>query len=498
MKESFSNKSPVSGARLGRHEKLLLLCIFLLAFVVRIEYIGNLIDDFNMVSSGYDTVDYHWLAQNIIRGRGYETFTGTSHRTTLLRPPLYPLFLTATYLTFGKSFVFARLVDITLSCLTIIFLYLLGRRLYGIIPAVMASAIMVFFARSIFLATHLYSDNLFCFLFILFLYFLLAGKESTASYAWAGFISGLLFLTRSIWLPVIPFICLWMVIVCRRRVAHVVLLITVFLMVLAPWVFYCTFVKHIPFSPALFSSTLGAENLWGATNPELGDFALLGATAEREHEQELKKITLKRYEHYQLSETDYIRRLREESRGFFLSRPWSYPRLAVVRLKRRWLASGLVDGQETLLPVTGMNRFGILYWQERIVNPEAYYGQREVIDAVWRDTTVTVLAHHFPLLSFEGVAYVVLLGFGAGLLLYRRDFPRKFGVFLKRSLLLIGTMIGYTLINLIGITIDRYRYPLDLIVVMWAGIALYVIVSLVLLIPNKVIKEYKIVIFKRR
>ena len=485
MNSFLSSRMPPG--RIGKFEILFLLCIFLLAFAVRLDYIGGSMGDLDMVSANYDAVDYHWLAQNIIRGRGYETFDSTGHKSILLRPPLYPLFLAALYLTFGEGFVSPCLADITFSCLTIIVLYLLARKLYGVFPAMIASLIMIFFARSIHLATHFYSDNLFCFLFVLFLYFLLAREETAANYAWAGIFSGLMVLTRSIWLPVVFFIFLWMVLVCRRRILRAALASAVSLLVLLPWIYYCTAVQRLPFSPALLSSTVGAVNLWGATNPELGDFAHLGASGDREFEQEWKEVILKRYRHYELEETAYIQLLGEESRRFFMDQPWRCLRLAVTRLKRKWLASGLFDGQETLVPLTGKDRVGVLYWHERILDPGVYVGTREVIDAVWWDTGIHVFGRTLPLLSFEAVAYSVFWGFWAGLLLYGRNYFRKFGGFLKRSSLLLGTIVGYGLTNLIGISADRYRYPLDLILVMWAGIAVY----LILMLPGKIVAWLK-------
>jgi hypothetical protein len=456
---------------MGKLKWIFILVLFLAACIVRISYNDNLFA-FDLKTANYDGVDYHWLAKNLCRLRGYHTFFGTGHDYHLLRSPGYPLYIALVYCLGGMHFWTLRIVDTVLSSLSVLVVCLIARNLAGRKAGAIAAALAVFYRPAIYYATRIFSENLFCLLLLALVYLMSFYRDRKWALMLGGGISGYMILTRPAWISVVPFILAWILLSCYRRKTAFVCFILAQVIVLLPWIIYCAMSLGMPPSPVIFSSSLGAENTWAAHNPRIGDFTQLGASPGRLLEHEWSQLALRRFRDYELSETEYIRRLNREARQFFRRDPLRCLRLGAKRVYRAWLGSGIMDGQGTILPDTGQNPYGVIYWKQRIFNPEAYVGDSEVVEQLMFNRTIRIAGIRIPLISFEGIFYVLVLGLIWCALVNIRHPLKRFAEVISQSALLLLIVLGYGLTNIFGITIQRYRFPLDYVLIIFSGIAL--------------------------
>ena len=107
-----------------------------------------------------DEVEYHQIAVNLVEGRGF----ALNDRLTSWRPPLYPFVLAAVYTATGSTDPRAmHLFQIALSAVTVLVVYLLGRRLFGESTGLLAAAMLAFYPSLIFYNVHLLTEVVFTF-----------------------------------------------------------------------------------------------------------------------------------------------------------------------------------------------------------------------------------------------------------------------------------------------------------------------------------------------
>ena len=94
---------------------VLIIGLFCLAFLLRSAYIVTLD---NIHVGEWDDLGWE-LAQNLIDGKGY-TMGFVFDKTLSFRPPLFPLFLVAIFVGFGKSILIARFFLALLSSINCI------------------------------------------------------------------------------------------------------------------------------------------------------------------------------------------------------------------------------------------------------------------------------------------------------------------------------------------------------------------------------------------
>ncbi len=172
-----------------------------------------------------DMADYETMALNLLDGEGL--VMNTPHLVyKAYRPPLYPLFIAGAYKVFGSHAMNVRVIQVFLSTLTLLFVFLMTRELVSGTPnsekavsrerlsigiGLLAAGLLAFDESSIFFCGQLLSETLFIFLLVALAYFVLLGsrKPGLAIATLIGVVGGLLILTRPIAGPLFLFCVYW-------------------------------------------------------------------------------------------------------------------------------------------------------------------------------------------------------------------------------------------------------------------------------------------------
>lgn len=441
---------------------------FVAALAVRISFNDDL-SGMDLSCGNYDGMEYHWLAKNLCRGRGLRTFSEGGFDYRLLRPPGYPLFIAAVYCISGMRFLSLRIADAVLSALSAVLAALIARELSGRKAAFIALLLAVFYRPAAFFATRIFSENLFSFLMLLSVLLLIRRGNRPWACLVAGALSGGLVLTRPVWLGVFPFVFAWVAASRGRRFVRSACLLLGLAAATAPWAAYCRATLGMPVSLLIFTSLRGIYNTWLAHNPEAGDFTQRGPEDGRALEHEWAQLMVLRFRYGRLPETEYLAAVSGEASRFFRADPRRCLALGVKRVYRAWLGSGMLDGQGTILPDRGENPYGIIYWKERILDPAVYLGDTEIIEQLPFSKELRILGTRIPLLSFEGVFYLMIFGLLACTLSSARRLTGAVAASARRYSLLLLIAAGYTAANAVSITIQRFRFPLEYIVIILAG-----------------------------
>ncbi len=298
-----------------RHEWLWLVLAVGLALVLRLQ-VWHWREFYPL---GGDEQEYFAQALTLLRERRYTELQ-------FMRPPLYGVFLAGVIYLSDSLVQQLRLVQAIISALTVIPIWLLTRRLvpyYQPTPAplirsaapTIAALLTALNYTLAMRATELLTETLFLFLLSIVLW-LLVGPARTHWLAAgaAGVMLGLLCLTRSVGLVLLPLGGLWLLAAglpllwaslqarARRGMVQALLPAVLFgaatLAVLAPW----TARNYLQYGGLILIDTTGAENLWLDNDPHgreavkqqlyaLGENRLLrqqlgsqnGITAIREH-----------------------------------------------------------------------------------------------------------------------------------------------------------------------------------------------------------------------
>ncbi|MCA9434465.1 MAG: glycosyltransferase family 39 protein [Candidatus Omnitrophica bacterium] len=197
-----------------------LAVILIAAFVLRYAYVLQI-----ETPPFSDMADYETMALNLLDGQGL--VMNTPHMVyKAYRPPLYPLFIAASYKLFGPEPETVRMTQVFLSTLTVLFVFLMTREIiWGFNPerkrndqskaangiALIAAAFFALEESSIFLVGQLLSETLFVFLLVLFAYLILRGsrKPGLGVATLLGLLGGFLILTRPLSGPLFLFGVYW-------------------------------------------------------------------------------------------------------------------------------------------------------------------------------------------------------------------------------------------------------------------------------------------------
>ncbi|MFC1525139.1 ArnT family glycosyltransferase, partial [Planctomycetota bacterium] len=169
----------------------LLLVIFLIALGLRVGFVLTLENKFYFP----DSYQYDTVAQNIISGNGFMV----SENLRAGRPPAYPLFLSISYLLFGKSLFVIRFIQALLSTLSCLVVYLIGKKVFDQRTGLIAAVITAIYPFFIFFSGLILTETIFILLLLVFIY-LLINLEQRGN-IWlavlAGVINGVAILTRA-------------------------------------------------------------------------------------------------------------------------------------------------------------------------------------------------------------------------------------------------------------------------------------------------------------
>ena len=250
--------------------------VLTLSFVVRVLWIA---------ASGWtptpddDAWRYDFTARALADGLGYIHLNG---EPTAFWPPGYPLLLGGAYALFGDSIVVAQLLNALLGTATVGLVYLIGLRLFGRTPGLIAAALVAFWPSLIFYTAVTLSEVAFTFVALLAVLLLVIEAQSARegrSLRWllaAGVVLGFASLIRgqALLLPLVlvPF---WLASgIDRRGVAHGIVALGLGMgLVVAPWTVRNAVQLH---EPVLIATNAGVDFWIGHHDAATGDFGATG------------------------------------------------------------------------------------------------------------------------------------------------------------------------------------------------------------------------------
>lgn len=185
--------------RFSRGEIYFLVGVVLLALVLRIIYHIEMRGHILVDQLQLDEMFHHRWAESIAAGDviGEEVF---------FRAPLYPYLLGVLYAVFGSEPEIIRVLQHLAGVVLVVLIYILGRSLFGIIPAVLASLLCAMYGVFIVFEGRLLFDFPVTFLVFLWLTLVvIAGGKPSLSWKWFGlfgFLFGLICIMRPPFLAV--------------------------------------------------------------------------------------------------------------------------------------------------------------------------------------------------------------------------------------------------------------------------------------------------------
>lgn len=269
--------------------KKLCILIFLLGLIPRFGWFfikGRYLDI--SVPAGGDAIGYDQLAVNLVKYHQYAFEVG---KPTAYREPVYPYFLAIIYSIFGLSnYTAVRIVQILISSLACVMIFLLSIDLFDKKIAILAGFIGCFWPHFIYYSTTILRETLFCFLLICSVYFfnrIYQGKVDIKNLIISGIFAGIISLINSVSLAFIFLSFIYFFI--KKNVKETLILCLIFFLVYSFWIIrnYKVFRTFIP------ASTVGGFTLYYGT---AGDYDMLGTDKEEEYWQkdpvmmEVKKI----------------------------------------------------------------------------------------------------------------------------------------------------------------------------------------------------------------
>ena len=270
----------------------LLLAILLSALILRLIFIFAAANNLPHNDSYQHERSYETIAKNLIAGQGYQGsgfIIGLTAEQKAARPPVYPIFLALCYLIFGQSLLYVQIIQALLSVLSVLLIYLIGRKVFDEQTGLVAGAISAFYPFLIFLTGTVVTETVFILFFLVFIYLLvqlwpangIAGLQTSRpepgpnpvnqaqgsrnTWKWAilvGIANGLAILTRSSFILFFVLLAPFGLIKKQSRLSYC-LLVAATLTMLCPWVIR----NYAVFNRVIFTSTQYGLALYEANSP---------------------------------------------------------------------------------------------------------------------------------------------------------------------------------------------------------------------------------------
>ena len=186
-----------------------------------------------------DAADYQKLAVRLVTTGAYANERGV---LISLRPPLYPVIVAGIYQCFGMENNDAvRAIQACIGLLTTVLVYRLGVLAYSRQVGLRAAALYCFYPSLLSYENLLLSEIVFTFFVVAFTCLVVEAmcRHGIAWLTLAGVVLGLAALTRSIMLPFVPLLAMYLVVFWNetwiRRAATALVPVLAFAVVVAPW-----------------------------------------------------------------------------------------------------------------------------------------------------------------------------------------------------------------------------------------------------------------------
>ena len=187
-----------------------------------------------------DSNSYNAIGLSLSTGHGYTT---ENHELTMAREPAYPFFLACVYLIFGYSHIAAQMAQIALFLLTVILVYKTTNLIFGPRIAKYTMITTAFFPTLANYPAYILSETLFTFLLCLFVFVCtkLYIEDRWIYYILSGFILGIASLCKSIMLPFILILFLWIIILkknnFRKALLGAICTVLIYIVTAMPWMY---------------------------------------------------------------------------------------------------------------------------------------------------------------------------------------------------------------------------------------------------------------------
>jgi 4-amino-4-deoxy-L-arabinose transferase-like glycosyltransferase len=189
-----------------------------------------------------DAPGYHTLASNLLEKNKFSKSDQWPYEPELIRPPLYPLFLSSVYFIFGYKPYIAILIQIIAGSIYCVVLYKIGKLFLKEKFALLAGLLISFEYSNIVLCNMLLADTLFSFIFIFHIYFLLIffQKDNHKAFFGSGLYLGLSTLCKPVSVYFIVFLSAVFGMFSKHnikyRLFHYVAFFMLFSFVISPWI----------------------------------------------------------------------------------------------------------------------------------------------------------------------------------------------------------------------------------------------------------------------
>ena len=417
--------------------KLILIAIILISVSLRIIaalYLGNKVID---LPGTFDQISYHKLAMRVLGGFGF-TFGEQWWPLTAAGAPtahwsyLYTLFLTLVYAFFGPHPLAARLIQaVIVGGLQIILVYLIGRRLFGETIGLISAGLTAAYAYFIYYAATLMTEPFYISSILASLYLAIlivdraeSGKEPAKEIVWLGLCLGITLgitvLLRQLFLLVVPLFFLWAWWASRKfAVKKILASLIVSGLVILIMVLPFTLFNYIRFNRfVLLNTNAGFAFFWG-NHPIYGTHFIPILPPEMGSYQDLIPEELRNLDEAALDQALLGRGL-----NFIFEDPLRYLKLSISRI-----------------PVYFM---------------------------FWSSNNSGTISNIARIVSFGILWPFMLYGFLLTI------FSRKFGFSIESPIFLLGSYaVIYSIIHLLTWALIRYRLPVDAVMLLFAGVAVY-------------------------
>ncbi|MFN8419925.1 MAG: glycosyltransferase family 39 protein [Anaerolineae bacterium] len=182
----------------------MLIAVILLAVAARLIFILFFGQTLILEASGYDV-----YAVNLLAGHGYTRMADLRPDSDL--PPLYSFALAGIYALFGRSTIPVALVQIGMDVISWLAIYAIGRRIGGEWVGLLAAGFTAFYPYLLFQNLSVNDTAVFIMLLTTGVWAAMVAQEK-ASWRWAalsGLLLGMVALTKTLAILVLPFVGLW-------------------------------------------------------------------------------------------------------------------------------------------------------------------------------------------------------------------------------------------------------------------------------------------------
>jgi tetratricopeptide (TPR) repeat protein len=208
--------------RLGRREWIVLCGILLVGLVLRMAYLSELAGSPAFRYPAFDAAFHDYWARCLVTGDWSAPKFHPDphiHETAFFRPPGYPYFLAGVYLTTGKSYFAARVVQMLFGLANCLLAFVLARKIFGRRVGLILAALMACYWVFIYFEGEFLAPVLEVFLALSMLIVLVRWPDRTTykNTLLAGLLVGVFALVRPNALVLVPVALVWIWWVARRR-----------------------------------------------------------------------------------------------------------------------------------------------------------------------------------------------------------------------------------------------------------------------------------------